>query len=132
MGRHLIRRSDGRSSHNLFGIKAGGSWSGERVRVESLEHVSGEIIRVRSEFRAYPSLSDGFADYVALVSEQPRYARALANAADPSSYIRGLQDAGYATDPDYADKVLEVLGRPVFNGWPPRAGSADFPPAKDG
>ncbi len=111
-GEHLIRDPDGSNSHNLFGIKAGADWEGERVRVASLEHLGGRARKQVSEFRAYSSYADSFADYVAFLQSRPWYREALAGAADPARFIRELQRAGYATDPNYADKVLTLYSQP--------------------
>lgn len=108
-GRSIIRQADGNSSFNLFGIKAHGEWSGDRVAVQSLEYEGGVVERRRSQFRAYADIGESFNDYVALVRGQPRYQEALGKSADPAAYMRSLQNAGYATDPHYADKVLAVM-----------------------
>ncbi|RME35347.1 MAG: flagellar assembly peptidoglycan hydrolase FlgJ [Gammaproteobacteria bacterium] len=111
-GSRLIRDAAGGNSHNLFGIKAGADWDGRRVGVASLEYRDGRPQREVSEFRAYGSYAESFADYVGFVRTRPWYREALAGAADPATYIRALQAAGYATDPAYADKVLALYGHP--------------------
>jgi flagellar protein FlgJ len=107
-GEGMIRHADGRPSFNVFNIKAGTAWSGERVARETLEYVDGSPRRLQAEFRAYPSLAAAFDDYVELIERSPRYRDALA-AGDAEGYVRALQRGGYATDPVYADKVLAVL-----------------------
>jgi flagellar protein FlgJ len=99
---------DGRPANNLFGIKAGSSWRGSRVAQWTIEHGDGGAMRKREEFRAYPHTADSFADYVNLISSSPRYAAALENAHDPEAYARAIGAAGYATDPDYAEKWLSI------------------------
>ena len=113
-GRSIIRQSDGRSSHNVFGIKADSGWDGPRARVATLEHSQGIMVRQRASFRAYESFKDSFDDYVNLISSQTRYRPALELATDPEAYIQGLQDAGYATDPKYADKVMHLMRSDVL------------------
>lgn len=110
-GRHVIPRGDGSSSHNLFGIKADARWSGDRVQVNTLEYVDGVAEQQRAAFRAYDSPAESFTDYVDFLQRNPRYRGALAQASDAEGYLRGLQSAGYATDPAYADKILDILGR---------------------
>jgi peptidoglycan hydrolase FlgJ len=100
--------ADGRPANNLFGIKAGSSWRGPRVAHWTIEHGDGGATRKREEFRAYPHTADSFADYVSLISSSPRYAQALEHAADPEAYARAITAAGYATDPDYAEKWLSI------------------------
>lgn len=110
-GRHVMRDAEGRSSHNLFGIKASGGWSGDSVRVTTLEYRDGVARREHAAFRGYPDEAASFADYVRLVGGHPRYSQAIANADSPEAYLRGLQEAGYATDPAYAEKILSILER---------------------
>lgn len=110
-GRHMIPAPDGGSSHNLFGIKADARWDGPRAHVQTLEYVDGVAERQRAAFRAYDNPARSFDDYVDFVTGNPRYREALSRAPDPEGYLRGLQAAGYATDPHYADKILDILGR---------------------
>ncbi|HEU4618971.1 MAG TPA: flagellar assembly peptidoglycan hydrolase FlgJ [Gammaproteobacteria bacterium] len=125
-GRGAIRGPDGRHAFNLFGIKASGDWGGARVRASTLEFVGGVPERRREQFRAYASLAESFEDYVDFVKGHARYAPAL-ESRTAEGYVRALQDAGYATDPGYADKILAILerglpGRPADQL---RAASAD-------
>lgn len=110
-GERLPRRADGTTSHNVFGIKAGGSWSGDRASAKTLEFEGGAMVGRRAEFRAYGDLGAAFDDYARLIATDPRYAKARAGAGDPGRYLVELQAAGYATDPGYADKVGRVLER---------------------
>ena len=110
-GRHMIRHADGRSSHNLFGIKASGNWQGERVGVPTLEYRDGVARREHASFRGYRDEAESFADYARLIGSEPRYRKALASGGDPAAYLKGLQEAGYATDPAYAEKILSILKR---------------------
>ncbi len=99
---------DGASANNLFGIKAGGAWSGARTTQWTLEHEDGVAVGRLADFRAYPSSASSFADYVDLIGNTPRYAAALAKADNPEAYAHAVQAAGYATDPAYADKWLAI------------------------
>ncbi|MDN5870098.1 MAG: flagellar assembly peptidoglycan hydrolase FlgJ [Nitrococcus sp.] len=107
-GEHVLRCPDGRTSFNLFNIKAHGGWSGETVRVPTLEYRDGIAVRESADFRVYDSLAQAFADYAELL-RQPRYAEALNGAGDAATFLQGLQRAGYATDPAYADKILRIM-----------------------
>jgi len=107
-GKHVMKRGYG-SSHNLFGIKADHRWDGEQVKVSTLEYKDGVAMKTRAAFRSYESFADSFNDYVAFVSDNPRYANAVAAADDAKAYFRELQQAGYATDPQYADKIARIL-----------------------
>ncbi len=110
-GRHVIRRPDGTSSYNLFGIKASADWTGDRVNVGTLEYRDGIAVRERAQFRAYPSLQAAFNDYVDFLKSNPRYATALSGNGDGARYARDLQAAGYATDPRYAQKITAIMAQ---------------------
>lgn len=107
-GQHVIHRPDGRSSHNLFGIKAGDDWPGERVEVQTLEVVDGRPRMERASFRAYEDVAAAVRDYVDLLRGNGRYRQVL-EAGDASSFARAMQQSGYATDPAYGHKILSVL-----------------------
>ncbi|HMM45622.1 MAG TPA: flagellar assembly peptidoglycan hydrolase FlgJ [Candidatus Macondimonas sp.] len=108
-GKQQIRHPDGRPSFNLFGIKAGKNWTGDAVRVSTLEY-SGTVSERRLErFRAYDSLSEAFADYARLLKGNPRYRQALNAGDDHSGFAEALQRAGYATDPNYAAKINRIM-----------------------
>lgn len=110
-GKAVIRHSDGSSSHNLFNIKADRRWDGESVAKPTLEYRDGVAAREVARFRAYDSFEASFDDYVNFLQSNPRYAEALRQADDPRQFVRSLQDAGYATDPAYARKIVNILER---------------------
>lgn len=114
-GQRLIRDGAGISGNNLFGIKADGRWNGERVAVNTLEYESGLPTRIRDEFRAYPSLREGFEDYVNFLKSNARYDSATKGGLTPEDYAGSLQDAGYATDPKYAEKINGIVNSPRLN-----------------
>ena len=107
-GASTPQHPDGRSANNLFGMKAGDGWQGGRVAHWTMEHLGGVTARKREVFRAYDRAADSFADYVDLIGGSPRYAKALERSSDPEAYARAISEAGYATDPDYADKLLSI------------------------
>lgn len=107
-GRSVMRTPDGGSSHNLFGIKADARWSGDRVVSETLEYEGGVAVKRRETFRAYASYADSFADYAAFLRDSPRYGAALAEGGDGQAFLHRLQQAGYATDPEYANKISRI------------------------
>src|SRR3569623_1362901 len=115
-GRAVMQHGDGRSSHNLFGIKAGNNWSGASVNVATLEYRDGLAAKERANFRSYDSYEQSFADYVDFIKSQPRYREALAHGGDARRYLSELQSAGYATDPRYADKIGSILQGEVLSG----------------
>jgi len=113
-GKAINKHTDGRSSHNLFNIKANNAWSGDSVVVSTLEYDDGLARREKALFRSYQSFQESFDDYVALIKQSPRYQSALAKAADSQAYAQELQQAGYATDPDYSHKIIKIInGAPM-------------------
>jgi len=115
-GKHVV----GGGSHNLFSIKADPSWEGRTVTQRTLEVFGGKPVRVSAAFRAYNDVGEAFDDYVDFIQQNPRYQRALERASDPRAYVQELQRAGYATDPGYAQKILQIHGR--LAGSPPPRG----------
>lgn len=113
-GKHMPQHGDGTPSYNLFGMKAGGSWDGDRVNVPTLEVEGGVPVRRRAAFRAYESPADSFDDYARLLGDNPRYAQALGKGDDIAGFARGLVQGGYATDPSYARKIAAIANSPAM------------------
>lgn len=107
-GKSEIRGADGASSHNLFGIKAGRSWRGATVEAATTEYVDGVPQQTREKFRAYASYAEAFRDYASLMANNPRFSGVLGQQ-DGTAFARSLQQAGYATDPMYADKLSRII-----------------------
>lgn len=110
-GRSEIRKSDGSSSYNLFGIKAGKSWNGATVEAATTEYVDGQAQQTVERFRAYSSYDEAFRDYASLLRSNPRYSGVIGSQ-DGAEFAKGLQRAGYATDPSYADKLNKIINGP--------------------
>jgi flagellar protein FlgJ len=115
-GRQEIRNADGSSAKNLFGIKAGPGWNGPVAEITTTEYVDGAAQKVTAKFRAYASYEESFRDYARMLKDSPRYAavaaqaaQGAASAASAAGFAQGLQRAGYATDPAYADKLARVI-----------------------
>ncbi|WP_457671600.1 flagellar assembly peptidoglycan hydrolase FlgJ [Thiolapillus sp.] len=104
------------SSMNLFGIKADSRWKGQKVHVSTLEYREHVAVRETASFRAYDSTEKSMEDYVAFLQTNPRYENALKHAADPQRFLQELQEAGYATDPHYADKIQGIMSSDRFAG----------------
>ena len=98
----------GGNSHNFFGIKAGANWRGPSVGSDTTEYVAGEAGSERARFRAYGSVAENVADYVRVLSS-PRYAAALDTGSDVHAFANALQRGGYATDPEYANKLVAAF-----------------------
>jgi len=112
-GKHGIKGADGRNAHNLFGIKATG-WKGERANTRTHEYRDGVRQNEHADFRAYSSVAESFADYVRMLKQNPRYQKALRAGDDVNGFASALQQAGYATDPGYAEKISAIANGPVL------------------
>ena len=119
-GKHVMSRSDGSSAFNLFGIKAGSNWRGDTVTKPTLEFRDGVMKTEIAHFRAYTSAADSLKDYVSFIQSNSRYSNALNHGGDDVHYVQSLQKAGYATDPNYANKILSIMQgnqlQPTLNG----------------
>lgn len=108
-GQKMVKSANGDVSNNLFNIKADKRWQGERTQVNTLEYEQGVAVKQRADFRVYDDIKQSFDDFVSFISQGERYQGALKQAGDPKQFIKALQQAGYATDPQYADKVIKVM-----------------------
>ena len=118
-GKHMIHNTSGQNSHNLFGIKADRRWQGNRAIVDTIEFEQGVAAPKKAPFRVYDSFADSMQDYVSFVQQNPRYQDAIKQSDSPQVYFSELQKAGYATDPDYADKVIAVFEGEQFKQYSP-------------
>ena len=108
-GRKEIKNADGTTSYNLFGIKAGPNWKGATTDTTTTEYIGGKAHKVTQTFRAYASYAESFADYASTMKNSPRYAAVVAAGNDANGFAKGLQKAGYATDPSYATKLAKMI-----------------------
>jgi flagellar protein FlgJ len=114
-GKSVIHQQNGASSHNLFGIKADKRWDGEKAVVDTLEYVDNLPKQQQASFRSYADFGDSLNDYIKFVQSNSRYEQALEKTESPQEYFTELQQAGYATDPAYADKVMSVYNGALLN-----------------
>jgi peptidoglycan hydrolase FlgJ len=112
-GKREITAKDGTPSFNVFGIKATASWTGKVAEVPTTEYIDGKPQRVMAKFRAYDSYEESFKDYAKLIGTNERYREVVAKADTAEGFARGLQKAGYATDPEYASKLARVINTTV-------------------
>lgn len=110
-GKREIKGKDGAPSFNLFGIKATPGWTGKVVEAVTTEYVNGVKQKHVTKFRAYDSYADSFKDFAKLMQNNPRYQNVMANLHSADSYAQAMQKAGYATDPNYANKLASVINR---------------------
>jgi flagellar protein FlgJ len=108
-GRNMPTDSSGRSSANLFGIKAGDSWRGASVQASTTEYDQGTPVSTPAAFRSYGGTAQSVEDYVSLLRNSPRYAAALGAGSNVQAFGSGLQRGGYATDPDYVNKLVATV-----------------------
>lgn len=117
-GKAIIKNSDGSNSHNLFNIKADKSWLGQQAKVATLEFKDGVGKKEVAGFRSYSSYQESFEDYVDFIQTNPRYQTAIKMTDKPEQYMQQLQQAGYATDPNYAKKVMKIYKSQQINAAP--------------
>jgi flagellar protein FlgJ len=98
-------------SQNHFGIKAGASWRGDAVTAATQEFAGGTARTENARFRAYESADASVSDYVSLLRDNPRYSAALDTGGDVRAFATALQRGGYATDPNYANKLSAVAAQ---------------------
>lgn len=107
-GQRQIRRENGEPSFNIFGVKATSNWKGPVTEITTTEFENGEAKKVKAKFRVYSSYLEALSDYVGVLTSNPRYA-AVTNAATAEQGAQALQNAGYATDPNYARKLTGMI-----------------------
>ena len=108
-GQKIIKNSDGTSSNNLFNIKADSRWTGAKAQKDTLEFEQGSLVKKNEPFRVYENISESVNDYINFLSSGTRYQDALSKPDNVEHFLQGLQKAGYATDPNYANKILGTL-----------------------
>lgn len=109
-GKREIKLPDGSTSYNLFSIKAGKGWNGKVAEITTTEFKDGVPHKQTERFRAYGSYAEAFQDYAKLLTNNPRYAGVVGQEG-AVGFAQALQKGGYATDPNYADKLIKVIGR---------------------
>ena len=99
-----------REAHNYFGIKGRlGEGPAGVVWMTTWEVLGGRNVYLREPFRAYHSPEESFLDFGLFLHANPRYQRALTRTDDPRAFVREIAAAGFATDPDYAAKIIRIM-----------------------
>jgi len=114
-GKSIIKNKKGESSFNLFNIKATKSWNKGAIHVTTTEYENGKAIKTQAPFRKYDTYAESFTDYFKLLIDSPRYQNALDKVNSPKAYLDELQKAGYATDPNYADKIHKIYKSEIMS-----------------
>jgi len=107
-GQAMPHDASGRSSNNLFGVKADSTVGAGTVSARTTEYENGAAVSEVGQFRSYDSATASFQDYVALLRGSSRYAAALNTGSDTRAFATALQQGGYATDPNYARKIAAI------------------------
>jgi len=113
-GKHVARNNDGSSSFNLFGIKAGSFWAGKQSTSATSEYRDGQKIKLIAGFRSYSSAGKSVADYANLLKSNQRFSNVLKNGGTVSGFAKAMQASGYATDPEYGSKIMNIVNGPTF------------------
>ncbi|MDZ7321356.1 flagellar assembly peptidoglycan hydrolase FlgJ [Kosakonia sacchari] len=107
-GQRQITRENGEPSFNIFGVKATPGWKGPTTEITTTEYENGEAVKVKAKFRVYSSYLEALSDYVGMLTRNKRYS-AVTTAATAEQGAQALQNAGYATDPNYARKLTSMI-----------------------
>ncbi len=99
-----------RAGNNLFGIKADSRWRGETLTLNTREFIKGQWVVVPALWRKYPSWQSSIDDHAAFLKQNPRYKACFLCTTAPA-FAHALAQAGYATDPDYANKLIALMNR---------------------
>ncbi|WP_186137319.1 glycoside hydrolase family 73 protein [Burkholderia gladioli] len=99
---------------NLFGVKADGTWHGPTVTLPTGEVIAGQRVQVQAKWRVYDSWLSSLRDHAAFLLNNRRYRPAFAFTSG-RAFAKAVAAAGYATDPDYADKIIAVIDSHQLN-----------------
>ncbi|WP_291508268.1 flagellar assembly peptidoglycan hydrolase FlgJ [Acidithiobacillus sp.] len=102
------------AGNNLFGIKGSGSWQGPSVSSLTHEFENGVNQVETAAFRAYGSFRASVQNYAQLLLDNPRYQSALGQGNNVAAFAEALQQGGYASDPQYAGKLVAVADSPLM------------------
>ena len=106
--------------NNNFGIKASPDWTGRKISMSTQEYINGKWITINDDFRAYDTLSDSIADHSAFFTNtewRKNNYREVVGQIDYKKAARALQKAGYATDPGYPQKLINIIEQHNLQSW---------------
>lgn len=113
-GKHLMKKGT-EIANNYFGIKASKGTTNS-TNADSYEYINGKKVLVNSKFRAYDSVEQSLEDYAKLITGNNRYNK-VKNSETVETYFEELQKAGYATDPNYANKLKKIVKNSAFDKY---------------
>lgn len=93
---------------NLFGIKADPSWQGPTWSCPTREYLNGQWVMVPAAWRKYSGWLGSISDHAQFLLTNPRYQPAFAYTSG-STFAQAIAAAGYATDPEYATKIISII-----------------------
>ncbi len=101
---------------NLFNIKADPSWKGQVKEFKVPEYYNGKLVYEVSKFRVYNSYEESIYDWLNFLQKNPRYSKLFDPEVkgDPYKLAYEIQKAGYATDPNYAQKLIATMDGPTL------------------
>ena len=99
-----------KTGNNLFGIKADSLWRGQTLTMNTKEFIKGQWVMVPALWRKYPSWQASIDDHAAFLKRNPRYKACFLSTMAPA-FARALAQAGYATDPEYVNKLIAVMAK---------------------
>ena len=94
--------------HNLFGVKADKSWTGDTISFRTREYLNKQWVFVNALWRKYPSWLGSFTDHAEFLHHNKRYAKAFLSGSVEEFTVE-IANAGYATDPLYASKIISII-----------------------
>lgn len=117
--------------NNLFGIKAGSSWTGEKKAYRTAEQdANGNVYYVTAYFRAYGSWAESILDHGQFFHDNSRYA-AVIGLTDYTAQAQAIKAAGYATDTEYVSKLTSIIEAHNLASWDAAAISNEYVPGDD-
>ena len=99
-----------KTGNNLFGIKADSLWRGQTLTLNTKEFIKVQWVVVPALWRKYPSWQASIDDHAGFLKRNPRYKACFA-CSTAQAFAKALSQAGYATDPEYTNKLIAVMDR---------------------
>lgn len=96
--------------HNYFGIKVGRSWKGDSVNMITGEVFNGQSVMIQDHFRSYTHPEQSIKDRITWMRETDLYNQVELKST-PEEQAKAIQEAGYATDPNYSNKIIQIINR---------------------
>ena len=102
-------------AHNLFGMKGTGPAGTSNVATQEFEN--GHYVTIHDGFKKYHSWQESIDDHAALLSTASRYHEAMVHKDDPDRFAQEIARGGYATDPSYAAKLIQIMKENNLYRW---------------